>query len=76
MKYDNFIKDTDGQFKRTEVMHFDIIHWQVRGETIDQNLVKKYKIIHNSMVNVYPKKEKDLALSSASREKIYFLKKI
>ena len=65
LKHDKFIKDIDGHFKRIEVINFDIIHRQARGETIDQNLVKKCKTIDNSSVNFCPEKGKDLALSSA-----------
>ena len=38
LKYDNFIKNTDEQFEKTQVINFDIIHRQVRGEKINQKL--------------------------------------
>ena len=51
LKYDSLIKDSDGHFQRTHVNNFEIIHKQPRGEKIDGDLLKKYKIVENPRLN-------------------------
>lgn len=67
LKYENFIKKIDEHFEKTQVINFNIIHRQVKGEKIDEKLEQKYKIIDNSRIDLYPDKEKEKALSSALR---------
>ena len=52
---------------KTQVINFNIIHRQVKGEKIDEKPEQKYKIIDNSRIDLYPDKEKEKALSSAFR---------
>ena len=64
---------------KTQVINFNIIHRQVKGEKIDEKLEQKYKIIDNSRIDLYPDKEKEKALSSAfrwSRKNLYFEKEV
>ena len=78
LKYDNFIKNTDEHFEKTQVRNFDINRKQVRGEKINGKLVLKYKAIDNSRIDFYPDKEKEKALSSTfrcSRKDLFFEKK-
>ena len=75
LKYSNFLKDTGGHFKRTQIINFDIIHKQARGEKTEPDLVKEYKTIDNSMLKYYPKTEKNKAFLSvfrSSRKDIFF----
>ena len=34
LKYDNFIKDTGGHFKKTQVINFDIMNKQAREKKL------------------------------------------
>ena len=38
---------------KTQVINFNIIHRQVKGEKIDEKLEQKYKIIDNSRIDLY-----------------------
>lgn len=79
LKYNHFIKDTDGHFKKTHIINFDLIYRQIKGEKIDEKLEQKYKTIDNSRITLYPEKEKDKVLSSAfrcPRKDLYFKKEV
>ena len=78
LKQDNFVKDTDGHFKRIQVINFNIIHNQAKGEKIESDLVKGYESIDNSWLKYYPEKEKSTkhyCLLLGLQGKMFFSKK-
>ena len=63
----------DRYFKKAQVVNFDIIHHECRGDKL-QGTYKGYRMIEKSNLKDYPKEESKTVLSAAeSKETIYGL---
>ena len=76
-KCQDFLRDTDGHFKETKIVNFNIIHRMCRGEEVPKSLLKKYQTLSDEAVSKYPESDQNKILSSVfrtDREDIYFEK--
>ena len=77
VKCQNLLRDTDGHFKKTKIVNFDI-HQQARAEKVPENLLKKYQTLQENSTKQYPKEYQKKFLDFAfrtDRPDIYFEKK-
>ena len=75
----DFLRDPEGHFKNTKIFNFDIIHRQVRGEKVPEDLLKKYQTVQENKTKKYPEEPQQNFLASAfrtSRPDIYFEKNV
>ena len=73
---ENFLRDTDKHFKDANVISFDIMHRQVRGEEIPSDLLKYHQTVNDKTVLEYPTsdQEKFLVVHFGQIGKIFFWK--
>ena len=57
LKYKNFIQNPDAHFKTAQIVNFDIIHHECRGDLLE-NVVKTYETICKKEFKGYSLKEK------------------
>ena len=77
-KCEDFVRDTDKQFKEAKIINLDIIYREVRGEVVPSDLLKFYHTVNEKTISQYPSSEEDNIRSSAfrtDRKNIYFEKK-
>ena len=58
MRYDQekcqeLLRDADRQFNKTNIVNFDIIHKQCRGEVVPNELLKYYQTVNQTRVSEY-----------------------
>ena len=69
LKYKEMTRDLDNYFKNKQVINFDFINHQCRGDQLKKS-EKEHKTIENNNFNNYPKNEKKKkVMSSVFRNK-------
>ena len=78
LKCEEFLKDTDCHFKTVQVVNFDIIHHECRGDPL-QGSYKEYQTINKKDMDNYSSNSKKKIVNSAirsDRKDVFIDKKI
>ena len=66
LKCEEFFKDTDSHFKTAQVVNFDIIHHECRGDPL-QGSYKEYQTVNKKDMDEYSSNSKEKIGNSAIR---------
>ena len=77
LKREELLKDTDSHFKTAQVVNFDIIHHECRGDPL-QGSYKEYQTVNKKDIDKYSSNSKKKIMNSAIRcdRKDVFIKKL
>ena len=73
----DFLEDTDGHFRTTKIVNFDIINKDLKKEKISKETLKGYQILNYEQVMTYPPEVQRKIFESAfrtDRKDIFFKK--
>ena len=78
LKCEEFLKETDSHFKTVQVVNFDIIHHECRGDLL-QGSYKEYQTINKKDMDKYSSNSKKKIVNSAirsDRKEVFIDKKV